>query len=60
MRPAMSKAGNDGVIVREFAIAFTLPRPGRVEEEINQFSRHHLTPKIPALAMSYNNFQRNI
>ena len=36
--------------VREFAVVvpLTLPSPGRVEDEINKFSRT-LTPKIPTL-----------
>ena len=36
--------------VREFTVVvpLTLPSPGRVEDEINQFSRT-LTPKIPTL-----------
>ena len=48
----LTKAGIGGVIVREFAIVFllTLPRPGRVEQEINKSSRHQ-TPKIPPLVL---------
>ena len=50
----MSKDGNGGVKVREFAVVvpFTLPSPGRVEDEFNKFSRTPI-PKIPTLLMSH-------
>ena len=46
----MIKDGNGGVKVREFAVAVLLDllNSGRVEDEINKFSRT-LTPKIPTL-----------
>ena len=49
----MSKDGNGGVKVREFAVVvpLTLPSPGRVEDEINKFSQT-LTPKIPTLQIT--------
>ena len=48
----MSKDGNGGVKVREFAVVvpLNLHSPGRVEDEINKFSQT-LTPKIPSLFM---------
>ena len=51
---AISKDGNGGVIVREFAVGvlLTFPSQGRVEDEIKKFSRT-LTPKIPTLVISY-------
>ena len=53
----MVKDGNGGVKVREFAVVvpLTLPSPGRVEDEIDKFSRT-LTPKIPTLLTSQNKF----
>ena len=48
----MIKDGNGGAEVREFDVAVPLDllNSGRVEDEINKFSRT-LTPKIPTLVM---------
>ena len=48
----MIKDENGSVKVREFAdvVPLNLPSPGRVEYDINKFSRT-LTPKVPTLDM---------